>query len=261
MKLFCDNTNYILRKAILQSWRVKKYSYKNVARLDYGFLYVISGRITYTFDNEEIRLSAGDIIFLPKGSNYEAEFDISNGEVKNYLINFDVEKERIETSKKPFLFCKDVAGSLEIYFKNVVESFADKDHPFLTLSNFYLLLHTLAVVSGRQNKAMEDAYIKKGAELLCNSFDMSVEDVARALHLSRSAFQKRFKESYGLSPVRYRTEKRLERARHYLDTTDMPIKEIAERLTFYDLSYFYKTFEKRFGMPPKKYRENLKKYL
>ena len=79
--------------------------------------------------------------------------------------------------------------------------------------------------------------------------------------MSRSAFQKRFKESYGLSPVRYRTEKRLERARHYLDTTDMPIKEIAERLTFYDLSYFYKTFEKRFGMPPKKYRENLKKYL
>jgi len=41
----------------------------------------------------------------------------------------------------------------------------------------------------------------------------------------------------------------------------MPIKEIADELGFYDLSYFYKIFEKHFDVSPKKYRDNFKMYF
>ena len=105
---------------MLQSWSGKKYSYINNARLDYGFLYVLKGKITYTFDNKIIELGAGDIIYLPKGSYYEAEFDLTGGEVRNYLINFDIPNEEISNEAKvPFLFYSDSNDVLSTYFKNI----------------------------------------------------------------------------------------------------------------------------------------------
>ncbi len=257
---FDANADFLLNRAMLQSWRVRKYSYKNNARLDYGFLYVLKGKITYTFDNNIIELGAGDIIYLPKGSYYEAEFDITGGEVINYLINFDVLNKEISNGiKVPFLFYSDSNDILSSYFKNTVEAFSNKDNPLLTKSFFYLLLHNLMTICNSDNE--KDILMKKGAELLVDRCDMSIEDIAVRLHLSRSAFQKGFKDCFGVSPVKYRTEKRLEKAKLYLDTTDMPIKEIADKLGFYDISYFYKVFEKKYSLPPKKYRDNLKIYL
>lgn len=257
---FDPNLDFVLNRALLQSWRVKKYSYKNNARLDYGFLYVLKGKITYTFDNKIIELGAGDVIYLPKGSYYEAEFDITSGEVRNYLINFEVLNEEISKEvKEPFLFYSDSNDVLSSYFKNTVEAFRDKDNPLLTKSLFFLLLHNLLSVSNSNNE--KDILMKKGAEFLVDRYDMSIENIADSLHLSRSAFQKGFKEYFGVSPIKYRTLKKLEKAKLYLDTTDMPIKEIADKLGFYDLSYFYKVFEKKYALPPKKYRENLKIYL
>ena len=59
-----------------------------------------------------------------------------------------------------------------------------------------------------------------------------------------------------MPPVKYRTVKKLEKAKLFLDTTDMPITEIAEELGFYDLSYFYKVFEEHCSLSPKKYRDS-----
>ncbi|MBE6642321.1 MAG: AraC family transcriptional regulator [Ruminococcaceae bacterium] len=256
-----NEAEYTLYRAFVQTWRTKKYSYKNSARMDYGFLYLLNGHITYTFDGQKIEMYSGDIIYLPKGSYYEAEFDISLGEVKNYLVNFDITGGDLCDTKDPVLYYGDKMQVLSGYFKDVVESYSNEGNSLLTRSLFYRLLHTLYSAVEIKNRSEIDGYIAKGAELLEGDYEMSVEDIAKKLHLSRSAFQKRFKSVYGMSPIQYRTVKRIEKAKDYLDTTDMPIKEIADELGFYDLSYFYKIFEKHFDVSPKKYRDNFKMYF
>ena len=257
-----NNTEYILKMAMRQSWRTQKYSYKNNARRDYGFLYLLSGHVIYTFDGKKIELHAGDIICLPKGSYYEAEFDVSLGKVKNYLINFEVSNDELfRDLKNPFLYHSDKINVISSYFKDIVDAFNAEGNSLLTKSLFYRLLYTLNSVSPAKNKKENDTDINKGAVLLRERYDLSVEDIAKRLHLSRSVFQKRFKDIYGVAPIKYRTLKKLEKAKLYLDTTDMPIKEIAEKLDFYDLSYFYKVFEKHYCVSPKRYRDNLKYYL
>ncbi len=260
---FLNNSNeYILKMAMRQSWRNQKYSYKNTARRDYGFLYLLSGRAVYNFDGKSIELHTGDIICLPKGSYYEAEFDVSLGKVKNYLINFDILNDEISTNViNPFLYHSDGHNVISSYFKDLVDAFNSEGNSLLTKSLFYRLLYTLASVNPANSKTDIDSDIDKGAVLLKERLDLSVEDIAKKLHLSRSAFQKRFKDVFGVAPVKYRTLNKLEKSKIYLDTTDMPIKEIAEKLEFYDLSYFYKVFEKHYSVTPKKYRDNLKKYL
>ena len=82
------NTNLFLKKCIYQVWTTKKYSYENIKRPDYGLLYLLSGKINYTFDDNIIELKAGDIIYLPKGSNYVVDFNIQDGIVEDFLINY-----------------------------------------------------------------------------------------------------------------------------------------------------------------------------
>ena len=253
------NTNLILNKAISQAWKINKYSYKNIARPVFGLLYLFAGHIIYTFDNCVIELKPGDIIFLPKGSNYEVNFDIKKGKVEDFLINFDIVGNG-DFSDIHELTCilNDSTKALFTYFKDVIDAYREKDKPFLTNAYFYLCLDALQTVLRSKNSNEELLIFKKAAKMLAENIEMSVDEISRDMHMSRSAFQKKFKEYFGTSPIEYRMEKRIEKARLLLQTTDMPIKEIADSLGFYDTAYFYRIFEKRCLLTPKKYRETVK---
>ena len=72
--------------------------------------------------------------------------------------------------------------------------------------------------------------------------------------LAQTMEQKSFKAFFGVTPAAYRIEKRIEKAKLLLETTDIPIKEIVIQLGFYDLAYFYKVFERYTSLTPGQYR-------
>ncbi len=259
MDLVFKNTNLVLNKAVSQIWKIKKYSYKNLARPDYGLLYLFAGNITYTIDDLKIELKAGDIIYLPKGSNYEVEFDLKNCAVENYLINFDVIGDEAFTDiSKPTLILNDHSKVMLDCFKDIVNAYNEKDKPFFTNSLFYLCLNSLQTAINYTDSNMERMAFEKAARRLAENFEISVDAISKEMHMSRSAFQKKFIQYFGTSPIEYRVEKRLKKAKLLLETTDMPIKEISDALGFYDTAYFYKVFKKTNSITPKEYRETEK---
>lgn len=141
------------------------------------------------------------------------------------------------------------------YFKDVVNTYNEKDTPFLINSYFYLSLNYLQRAIQYKNSSGDRLIFEKAAKRISENFKLSIEDISKELHMSRSAFQKNFIEYFGMSPVEYRTEKRLKKAKLLLETTDMPIKEISGALGFYDTAYFYKVFKKVYEITPKEYRE------
>jgi transcriptional regulator GlxA family with amidase domain len=78
---------------------------------------------------------------------------------------------------------------------------------------------------------------------------------ARRCGLSVSRFSEAFREHCGVSPMTYFTELRLQRACELLDTSDLQVGEIAERLGFQDALYFSRLFRKHTGIPPTAYRK------
>ncbi len=259
MDLVIKNTNFVLNKAALQIWKIRKYSYKSIARPNHGLLYLFAGNITYTFNERKIELKPGDIIYLPKGSNYEVEFDLKNGTVENYLINFDVIKnEDLTDLYQPTRILNDHAGVLLDCFKDTVDAYNEKDRPFLTHSLFYLCLNSLQTAIQYKNRDEERLIFEKAARRLAENFETSVDEIAKDLHMSRSTFQKKFIRYFGASPIEYRNEKRLKKATRLLETTDLPIKEISDTLGFYDTAYFYKVFKKTYSTTPKEYRKTEK---
>ena len=253
------NTDLILNKAIAQVWQIKKYSYKNIARPDLGILYLLSGNITYIFDGCKLNLKPGDIIYLPKGSNYEVVFDFEGGVVEDYLINFDVvDGKDFLNMYQPTIIFNDNTKVILDCFKDVVHAYHDREKSFLTNSLFYLCLNSLQTAIQFKNSTEEQLLFEKAANKLTENYEISIDKISKELHISRSSFQKKFILYFGLSPIEYRTEKRLKKAKRLLETTDMPIKEISDTLGFYDTAYFYKVFKKIYSITPSGYKKKKK---
>ena len=58
-----------------------------------------------------------------------------------------------------------------------------------------------------------------------------------------------------MSPAKYRTERKIVRAKIYLQHNTMSVAEISDRLGFADVSYFIKIFKECVGVTPNQYRK------
>lgn len=83
---------------------------------------------------------------------------------------------------------------------------------------------------------------------------ITIEEMAAFCFFSKSYFMKFFKENMGISFVTYLNEYRLEVAATMLHATDDNILDIANACGFDNLSYFNRSFKKKYGITPGKYR-------
>ncbi|MCQ2398976.1 MAG: helix-turn-helix transcriptional regulator [Clostridia bacterium] len=69
---------------------------------------------------------------------------------------------------------------------------------------------------------------------------------------------KKFKAETGLSPMKYLTVSKIEKAKMLLETTDVPVLKIMEEVGFSDPSYFSRYFKKATGYSPRAFRAHFK---
>jgi len=84
----------------------------------------------------------------------------------------------------------------------------------------------------------------------------SVEELARATALSRSALAERFTALVGEAPMHYLTRWRLARAAQMLRSGNEAIARIAERSGYDSEAAFTRAFKREFGMPPAGWRKS-----
>ena len=87
---------------------------------------------------------------------------------------------------------------------------------------------------------------------------ITIEDLSRIAHISRSSYIKKFKEICKMPPSSYITKIRINSASIMLRSTTLSISEIAEKTGFYDSSHFTKAFERNYSMSPIEYRNSIK---
>lgn len=81
-----------------------------------------------------------------------------------------------------------------------------------------------------------------------------VADLAREVGLSHSHLTRLFRAAKGKTVVAYVQERRVERARHLLTYSNLPVKEIAARVGVEDLNLFNKTMRRHCGASPRQLR-------
>lgn len=85
------------------------------------------------------------------------------------------------------------------------------------------------------------------------SHDISIDDVAKSVGVSRSHLYRVFMSNIGKSPIDYLTEYRINEACKLLRTGSLSIAEVAISVGFFDQFYFSRVFKKAMGLPPSKY--------
>ena len=80
--------------------------------------------------------------------------------------------------------------------------------------------------------------------------DVTLEEVAQALYVSKYHLSRAFKEVTGCTLVEYLTAVRLQHARYLLASTRLHVADIASRTGFNSLSHFNRVFLRQVGMPP-----------
>ncbi|MEH6728640.1 MAG: GlxA family transcriptional regulator [Hyphomicrobiales bacterium] len=79
---------------------------------------------------------------------------------------------------------------------------------------------------------------------------LALTEIADISNLSRRQIERLFRQNLGRSPARYYSELRLDRARHLLLQSNLPIVDVAIASGFVSASHFSKCYRDQFGLSP-----------
>jgi AraC-like DNA-binding protein len=89
----------------------------------------------------------------------------------------------------------------------------------------------------------------------CYDTDLTLEECAQRLHYNANYLSSVFRKETGYSFSEYLTMYRFQMARKWLETSEIPIKDIAAKLCYTNPQNFIRSFRKQEGITPGQYRE------
>jgi len=109
-----------------------------------------------------------------------------------------------------------------------------------------------------ESSMMRDYAFKAGCYLkyMADHYQsVTLESIAAEFGYSPAYFSTMFKKTLSVTFSEKLLELKIERAKRLLISTGLTIEEIARRTGFTEKSYFHRSFKKRLGMTPRRYRE------
>lgn len=220
--------------------------------------FCLEGEMNYVYNGERIKLSAGDAILFPVGSERERYFT----DKPNNYASFNL------LLKEPFVpevsgyipgcVSQDVIYMLDT-FKRVCESVSARK-PEKQAAIFSYLYHTV-VESVKDN---ENPHVKGAKQYMLSHLadGISLDDIAAEVHLVPNYLCALFKDSTGKTVMQYLAEQRIDLAKRLIITSSEELYKISESCGFSDYNHFSHTFKRLAGVTPAAYRKVKKgKYL
>lgn len=99
------------------------------------------------------------------------------------------------------------------------------------------------------NEIVEYIHLHYGEEIV-------LKDFAARFHTSPQHISRLFKKYLETSFINYVNDYRITQAKHFLAESNLSIKEVADRVGYNNLNYFYKNFKNKIGMTPKEFVSN-----
>ncbi|MER6338251.1 helix-turn-helix domain-containing protein [Streptomyces tendae] len=87
---------------------------------------------------------------------------------------------------------------------------------------------------------------------------LSLDEMAAHAAMSSRTFSRRFREETGVSPGRWLTQQRLRRARHLLESSDLPVERVAHEVGFATATSLRRHLAAEAGVAPSAYRRTFR---
>lgn len=223
-----------------------------LSRPYHALVFKIDGQSVYTFGEEIITLSQGQVLFIPQGSTYTVS-RLSSEESHYALINFSATLPNCQPTLFPCGSFHDFRYIIDRLIKVLL--FDSPSGTFESLSLFY---RVIAELYQHKRNAYSDPDKKQLIEAATSYLEDHIFDCdlkVTLLHtmcgISDTYFRRIFIAEYGVSPKKYILQKRLTQAKNILNGGDYTyVYEVAAAVGFDDPLYFSKVFKSFFGYFP-----------
>lgn len=161
----------------------------------------------------------------------------------------------------PLLHCQN-QPRIGRLFKEITETFWHESETSRERSS--LLVNMLLLRASQITESVSQEYdplVERCRSLLLMNPDrfLDAPEIASELFVSERKIRDLFKESFGMTPLQYQREMKMNRAvALMLEYPDMQFKEISANLGYSFESHFNSNFREKFGLSPSVYREKLK---
>lgn len=263
-ELFFDDFDLILSEMILAHQSVFRKnsvnSYYNRGRKNSGVVYCLSGCADFCLQDSTFRLNPGELVFIPEGTAYSVccpeEFHHITVNFQLFPSSFTDRLLRIWPDRAGNMVVMDLDSAGELLYR-IVRNWNEKHTGFCVQvkSLMYDLLYRYFTALRKQSRTPEYGKLRPAKKILDNQYceDISVAELAAACGFSQTHFRRLFSREFHCSPVEYRIEKRLLKAKDLLLAGEKPVCQISAESGFSDANYFSRIFKQRFGVPPTSY--------
>lgn len=223
-------------------------------------LYVNSGSGKFVFQDGTIfEYNKGDVICIPplcEHRNHPREgFSNINLTLANWTPGYNTPVLISNLENSDFNYVDDLYYILDLTYRHF-HYIKQNQAIFDNLTNLLLSFIDSLIVSPSisiPSKMIESKIVSNFGDPF---FDLN--DVYNECPYSKRYLQRLFIKDFGISPLQFLIQQRLNSSVKYLNQTvknDYSINEIAERCGFSDQYYFSRVFKKQFGICPKQYQK------
>ncbi|RMD73976.1 MAG: AraC family transcriptional regulator [Lentisphaerae bacterium] len=211
----------------------------------------------------QVRKGQGFLIELPSETWYGRPADVTweclwitmGGEVVRHFVKCIHERSGgcvftlPEGSMAELELCQLYVQLLENPFRDAIEASGPLIH----------FLSRLAQELGEDDQS-DDAWFQRALDLLEQNLAnpmFSISDLAQAVGFSYYHFIRAFQQQAGVTPRQYLIRLRMQRAYELLLLTEIPVREVMQRVGYRYAAHFRNAFHRHFGILPSKLRTRM----
>lgn len=242
---------------------------------DLQFIYVLDGNVTVKTLTDSVLLKKGDGAFINKNVVHFAttnDCDYYSFVFPDCFLKFyfgspcenSVNRIVGQNALPVYRFSQTVTWHQEVLHK--LRQLFDLEHHkdewysyrvLCELSSMWLIIQSNLALPRSEREHTTNVRMKLFLEYIHGHFAerISLGDLAQSANVSISEVLRCFKNLMQITPYKYITELRLQKAATLLKETNEPVTSIIDDVGFSSLSHFGKCFKKKTGYSPKEYRE------
>ena len=267
-----DDLLLVEYKCVVDETKLKIWSERNY------FIYVLSGKKIWHTIHSKYEVFSGQAIFVKKGANIVHQFFDNNFCSLIFFMPDNFISDVIKNCDTPLSYLKKKRRQsdsiiplqpnpiLNLYFQSVFAFFGNKASPPQPLLKLKFKELILIIISSGGNELLS-AYLlslcdknkTSMREIMERNFiyNMKLEEFASLSGRSLTSFKRDFRATFKTTPGKWLAQKKLEHARHLLETTDKNINELTFESGFENPSHFIKVFKQAFKATPHRYRKKV----
>ena len=221
----------------------------------YELMYYIKGDTKVCFAGRAYHMTPDTMLYLPKGLENEEYTVRVKEDFSLHNIYFDTWD---PMPKEPVLISAR-SGEIRLVYEKLYREWLRKraGYYFACMKMVYHILELTRKQQESYNVQPQFAKLLPAEEYLASHYcdhHFSYNELTERTGLSYSYFKKLFIDKYGMPPVKYVANLKINRACELLQTQKYSIAQIAELCGYENIYYFSNVFKKHKGVSPANYK-------